>query len=55
MEQKRGVRGWSKAKEVPLARLAGNAKLDPWDAKVMQAVRQDRRFGRRCTLDRAAA
>ena len=55
MEQKRGVRGWSKAKEVPLARLAGNAKLDPWDAKVMQAVRQDRRYARRYTLDRAAA
>ena len=55
MEQKRGTRGWTRPKSVPLARLAGNAKLDPWDAKVMQAVRQDRRYTRRYTLDRAAA
>jgi hypothetical protein len=29
MEQKRGPRGWSKAKPVPLSRLAKDQKLDP--------------------------
>ncbi len=55
MEQKRGRRGWARPKLLPLARLAGNEKLEPWDAKVARAIRQDRRYARRYTLDRAAA
>ncbi len=54
-EQKRGARGWSKPKALALAKLAGNEKLDPWDAKAARAIRQDRRYARRYTLDRAAA
>ena len=55
MEQKRGARGWSKPKSLALGKLAGNHKLEPWDAKVVRAIRQDRRYARRHTLDRAAA
>ncbi len=55
MEQKRGARSWNRPKPVPLAKLAGNEKLEPWDAKVVRAIRQDRRYARRYTLDRAAA
>ena len=55
MEQKRGPRGWSKPKPVPLAKLAGNEKLEPWDAKVARAIQRDRYHARRFTLDRAAA
>lgn len=56
MEQKRGARGaWGKAKPLALAKLAGNAKLQPWDARVARAIRQDRRYARRYTLDCAAA
>ena len=54
-EQKRGLRGWSKPKALPLARLAGNAKLDPMDANVARAIRKDRHHARRYTLDRAVA
>ena len=55
MLQKRGTRGWNAPKALPLARLAGNEKLDPRDAKVARAIRQDRYHARRFTLDRAAA
>ncbi len=55
MEQKRGARGWGKPKPLALAKLAGNQKLEPWDAKVARALRQDRRYARRYRLDRAAA
>ncbi|MDD5329840.1 MAG: DEAD/DEAH box helicase [Sulfuricella sp.] len=54
LEQKRGPRGWSKAKPLSLAKIAGNERLAPWDAKVARAVRQDRAYARRYTLDRAA-
>ncbi|MBI2959395.1 MAG: DEAD/DEAH box helicase [Betaproteobacteria bacterium] len=55
MEQKRGARGWNQPKALSLAKLAGNQKLEPWDAKVARAIRQDRYHARRYTLDRAAA
>ena len=55
LEQKRGPRGWSKPKPLPLARLAGNEKLEPWDAKAARAIKQDRAYQRRYRLDRAAA
>jgi superfamily II DNA or RNA helicase len=54
-EQKRGQRGWSKPKALSLPKLAGNEKLEPWDAKVARAIRKDRYHARRYTLDRAAA
>ena len=55
LEQKRGLRGWSKPKAMSLARLYGNETLDPWDAKVAQAVRGDRFHAKRYKLDRAMA
>ena len=55
MEQKRGPRGWSKPKILPLAKLANSEKLGPWDAKVARSIRPDRNQSRRFTLDRAAA
>jgi superfamily II DNA or RNA helicase len=54
-EQRRGARGWSKPKPLSLAKLAGNARLEPWDARVARAIRQDRSYSRRYTLDRSAA
>jgi superfamily II DNA or RNA helicase len=55
LEQKRGLRGWSKPKPLPLAKLAGNEKLEPWDARVVRAIRKDPDYARRYTLDRASA
>ncbi len=54
-EQKRGLRGWSKAKPLALAKLAGNERLPPWDAKVALALKQDRVYSKRYNLDLAAA
>ncbi len=55
LEQKRGVRGWSKPRALALAKLADSEKLGLWDAKVARAIRRDR-YGRRIyNLDRAAA
>lgn len=39
LEQKSGVRGWSKPKAVPLSRLVRAEGLDPRDAAVARAVR----------------
>ncbi len=55
LEQKRGARGWGKAKPLSLGKLAGNERLPPWDAKVARAVKQDRTHAKRYNLDRAAA
>ena len=55
MEQQGGVRGWNKPKPVSLAKLAGNTRLDPQDARVLQAARKEHGGARRYTLDRAAA
>ena len=55
LEQKRGARGWGKPKPLSLARLAGNERLPPWDAKVARAVKQDRAHAKRFNLDRATA
>ena len=55
LEQKRGTRGWGKPKALTLARLANNTKLEPWDAKVARAIKQDRRYARRFSLDLAVA
>ncbi|MDD5389557.1 MAG: DEAD/DEAH box helicase [Gallionellaceae bacterium] len=55
LEQKRGPRGWGKAKGLSLGKLAGNERLPPWDAKVARAVKQDRAYAKRFNLDRAAA
>lgn len=54
-EQKRGPRGWSKPKPLSLAKVAANAHLPPWDAKVARAIREDRYSARRRVLDKAAA
>ena len=54
-EQKRGPRGWNKAKPISLSKVAANAKLPPWDAKVARAIRQDSRSARQRSIDRAAA
>ena len=55
LEQKRGPRGWSKRKPLSLSKIVGNERLPPWDAKVARALRADRYYARRYTLDRAAA
>jgi superfamily II DNA or RNA helicase len=55
MEQKRGPRGWSRGKPVPLSRVAKDQKLDPWDAKVARAIQGDRYGPGTQVLDLAAA
>ncbi|MCC6196251.1 MAG: ATP-dependent helicase [Burkholderiales bacterium] len=55
LEQKRGPRGYGKAKSVSLGHIAGNERLPPWDAKVARAIRKDRYSPRHGVLDRAAA
>ncbi len=55
LEQKRGVRGWSKPKALSLSKLHGNEKLEPWDARVARAVRGDRFHASRYLLDKAVA
>ncbi len=55
LEQKNGLRGYGKAKAVSLAKVAGNLRLPPWDAKVARAIGKDRYDPRRPVLDRAAA
>ncbi|MFP5381674.1 MAG: SNF2-related protein [Gammaproteobacteria bacterium] len=54
-EQKRGPRGWGKPKPLSLAKLAGNERLEPWDASVARAIRQDSYSARRYVIDRALA
>ena len=55
-EQKSGVRGWSKGRDISLARLAGDApSLAPRDARVAQAIRPLRGYSGRYHLDLAAA
>ena len=51
LEQKHGVRGWNKPKEVTLAKLAGNPHLLPWDAKVANCIRTDKYARRNHILD----
>lgn len=55
LEQKRGPRGWGKAKPMTLAKVAGNGKLPAWDTKVARSIRQDRVHLRRYLIDRATA
>ena len=55
LEQKRGPRGWSKPKALSLSKIARNERLPPWDAKVARALRVERNYAKRYTLDRAAA
>lgn len=55
LEQVRGARGWGKPKPVPLARVAEDDRLEPWDARVARAIRRDQSHNRRYVLDRAAA
>ena len=55
LEQLRGPRGWNKPRPLPLARLAEDDRLEPWDARVARAVRRDQSYHRRYVLDRAAA
>jgi superfamily II DNA or RNA helicase len=54
-EQKRGPRGWSKAKAISFGKLAANANLPPWDAKVARAIRKDGPSARSYVLDKAIA
>ncbi len=51
LEQKRGVRGWNKPREVPLSRVAGNPRLSPWDAKVVNCIHTERYARRNHALD----
>ena len=46
LEQKRGARGWGKAKPVTLSKISGNPHLAPWDAKVANCIRIEK-YGRR--------
>ncbi|WP_240745923.1 DEAD/DEAH box helicase [Cupriavidus oxalaticus] len=55
LEQVRGARGWGKPRPVPLARVAEDDRLEPWDARVACAIRRDASHNRRYVLDRAAA
>ncbi|WP_420997773.1 DEAD/DEAH box helicase [Cupriavidus sp. 30B13] len=55
LEQVRGPRGWNKPRPLPLAKLAEDDRLEPWDARVARAIRRDQSYRRRHVLDRAAA
>ncbi|SDC47122.1 Helicase conserved C-terminal domain-containing protein [Cupriavidus sp. YR651] len=55
MEQTHGPRGWSKPRPLPLARVADDDTLAPWDARVARAIRRDQSRNRRHVIDRAAA
>ncbi|MCY1345137.1 hypothetical protein D9M69_311890 [compost metagenome] len=55
LEQVRGARGWGKPRPVPLARVAEDDRLEPWDARIARAIRRDASHNRRYVLDRAAA
>jgi len=55
LEQTRSARGWNKPRPVPLARVAEDDRLEPWDARVARAIRRDQSHNRRYVLDRAAA
>lgn len=54
-EQKRGSRGWSSPKALPLSRLAANQELPPADAKVARCLRAERHYAKRFNIDLAAA
>ncbi|NSX16056.1 DEAD/DEAH box helicase [Cupriavidus taiwanensis] len=55
LEQVRGPKGWGKPRPVPLARIAEDDRLEPWDARVARAIRRDASHHRRYVLDRAMA
>lgn len=55
LEQKRGPRGWGKAKPITLNKLADNERLPSWDIRVARAIKPDRMYSKRFNLDRAAA
>ncbi|SPC07073.1 DEAD/DEAH box helicase [Cupriavidus taiwanensis] len=55
LEQVRGAKGWGKPRPVPLARIAEDDRLEPWDARVARAIRRDASHNRRYVLDRAMA
>ncbi len=55
LEQVRGARGWGKPRPVPLARVAEDDRIEPWDARIARAIRRDASHNRRYVLDRAAA
>ncbi|MDT6962614.1 DEAD/DEAH box helicase [Cupriavidus sp. SZY C1] len=55
MEQAWSARGWSRPRPVPLARVAADDALPPWDARLARAIRRDASRNRRHVLDRAAA
>lgn len=55
LEQKRGVRGWGKAKEISLTRLANDDTLPERDRRVLRAAQPDPYSSRGLRLDRAAA
>ncbi|WP_240635940.1 DEAD/DEAH box helicase [Caldimonas tepidiphila] len=55
LEQKLGVRGWGKPRELPLSRLAATERLEPHDARVARAVRSSPYRARSHRIDRAAA
>ena len=55
MEQTWRARGWSRPRPVPLARVADDDTLPPWDVCVARAIRRDASRNRRLVLDRAAA
>jgi superfamily II DNA or RNA helicase len=54
-EQKHGARGWSKPKDISLSKLAGNERLEPWDARVAPAIQRDAYYKREYRLDLASA
>ena len=55
MEQKRGVRGWGKPKDVPLTRLQRTAEaLPPHDARVARTLKQEA-YSRQVRFDLSAA
>lgn len=55
MEQKQGVRGWGKPKEISLAKIAANPHLAAWDSKVANCIRTERSGRRSASLDLANA
>jgi superfamily II DNA or RNA helicase len=54
-EQKRGNRGWSSPKALPLSRLVANQALPSGDARLARCLRADRYYAKRFNFDLASA
>ncbi|MBL8399337.1 MAG: DEAD/DEAH box helicase [Candidatus Accumulibacter sp.] len=55
LEQKRGTRGWGRPQTISFGRIIGREDLPIWDGKVARALRRDRTYSNRYSIDLATA